>query len=85
VRIFRTKVCSKPNSKQRKAAQKTFYKKCACPSISSTFYACFFWYKSGFAQLFSSYVLAKKALLSKKCAHKMLMKLTPDLIISQGL
>jgi len=27
-RIFRTEVCSKPNSKQRKAAQKTFVQKC---------------------------------------------------------
>ncbi len=26
-RIFNTKVCSKPNSKQRKAAQKTFVQK----------------------------------------------------------
>jgi hypothetical protein len=42
-------------------------------SISSTFYACNFRTKA----LFSSYVLAKKALLCKKCVHKMLMKLTP--------
>ncbi len=42
-------------------------------SILSTFYSSIFRTKV----LLSSYVLAKKALLYKKCTRKMLMKLTP--------
>jgi len=34
-----------------------------------------FFVRKSFWQLFSSYILAKKALSNKKCARKMLMKL----------
>jgi hypothetical protein len=38
---------------------------------------CAFFIRKSFWQLFSSFALAKKALWYKKCARKMLMKLTP--------
>jgi len=49
----------------------------ALMSISSTSYARIFCTKV----LFSSYVLAKKALSYKKFARKMLMKLTPGVVV----
>jgi len=43
-------------------------------------FTCAFFVQKCYAQLFSSYILAKKALSYEKRAHKMFMKFTPGLV-----
>jgi hypothetical protein len=62
MRIFCTKVCSKPNSKQRKAAQKTCVQNFWLQNFKPKLQLCNFWCQN-FVQ---------------KCPRKMLMKFTPN-------